>query len=180
MNNNPYSVKVQIIVVFPSIDFRCACKPTEFHSIKRKRTIVNSFKLKYPENVSIKVDVKEDLYLTTDRMHFSNIVSNLIDNAIKYSVKSAEITIFACEDSKGNIIVEVRDNGIGISKEQQKLIFDKFYRVPHGNVHDIKGYGLGLYYVKSMVEKLDGSVSVKSSYGKGSVFRLTLKRHYEK
>lgn len=138
-------------------------------------SLVESYDLKYAEKVSFTIDIDKELHLKTDRMHFSNIVSNLIDNAIKYSVKSPQITITGSEDSHGDIILEVEDNGIGITKEQQKYIFDKFYRVPHGNTHDVKGYGLGLYYVKNMIEKLDGSVSVKSSYGKGSVFRLTLK-----
>lgn len=139
-------------------------------------SLVESYKLKYTENVSIAIDIPEDMYLKTDRMHFSNIVSNLIDNAIKYSVKSPVIKVSAYEDSQDNIILEVEDNGIGITKEQQKYIYDKFYRVPHGNTHNVKGYGLGLYYVKNMIEKLNGSVSVKSSYGKGSIFKLTMKK----
>lgn len=143
-------------------------------------TLVNSFKLKYPKVADIKIDIEERLYITTDGIHFSNIMSNLIDNAIKYSKMPVEIKISASEDVQGDIIVEVKDNGIGITKDQQKFIFDRFYRVPHGNIHDVKGYGLGLYYVKSMIEKLGGTISVKSSYGKGSIFKLVLKKDYER
>lgn len=148
--------------------------------INLRRLIISlgeSYKLKYSGKLNITIDIDENLCLTTDKIHFSNIVSNLIDNAIKYSVNSPEITITAYEDAHGEIIIEVEDKGIGITREQQKYIFDKFYRVPHGNTHDVKGYGLGLYYVRNMVEKLDGSVSVKSVYGKGSTFILTLKNH---
>ena len=121
----------------------------------------------------IKVNVDSSLVLDADRFHLSNIVSNLIDNAIKYSGESVRIDITAKATDEG-VEIRVRDNGIGIAPEKQKHIFDKFYRVPTGNVHDVKGYGLGLYYAKTMVEKHGGTIEVSSTPGKGSEFILTL------
>ena len=121
----------------------------------------------------IKVNVDSGLVLDADRFHLSNIVSNLIDNAIKYSGESVHIDITAKATDEG-VEMHVRDNGIGIAPEKQKHIFDKFYRVPTGNIHDVKGYGLGLYYAKTMVEKHGGTIEVSSTPGKGSEFILTL------
>ncbi len=134
--------------------------------------LVENFKIKYPGKVSFDVKIQQNLTIRSDFMHLSNIVGNLIDNAIKYSPSHASVTISAFLDNKDCVVIKVKDCGIGISNEQQKLVFDKFYRVPHGNKHDVKGYGLGLFYVKSMTEKLDGTISVKSSLGKGSAFTL--------
>jgi signal transduction histidine kinase len=97
----------------------------------------------------------------------------LLDNAIKYSKEKPEIDI-KTENYNNGIIFSVRDNGIGISKENIKKIFDKFYRIPTGNVHNIKGFGLGLSYVKAIVEKHGGHIQVDSELNKGSVFRLFL------
>ena len=121
----------------------------------------------------IKVNVDSSLVLDADRFHLSNIVSNLIDNAIKYSGESVHIDITAKATDEG-VEIRVLDNGIGIAPEKQKHIFDKFYRVPTGNIHDVKGYGLGLYYAKTMVEKHGGTIEVSSTPGKGSEFILTL------
>ncbi|MBQ3440121.1 MAG: HAMP domain-containing histidine kinase [Bacteroidales bacterium] len=121
----------------------------------------------------IHIDVEKGLVLDADRFHLSNILSNLIDNAIKYSGSSVRIGITAKATDEGTEI-RVWDNGIGIATDKQKHIFDKFYRVPTGNVHDVKGYGLGLYYAKTMAEKHGGTLSVTSTPGKGSEFILTL------
>ena len=121
----------------------------------------------------IHIDVEDDLVLDADSFHLSNILSNLIDNAIKYSRESVRIDITAKATDEG-VEIRVRDNGIGIAPDKQKHIFDKFYRVPTGNIHDVKGYGLGLYYAKTMVEKHGGTIEVSSTPGKGSEFILTL------
>ena len=121
----------------------------------------------------IKINVDSGLVLDADRFHLSNIVSNLIDNAIKYSGSSVRIDITAKATDEGTEI-RVRDNGIGIAPDKQKHIFEKFYRVPTGNIHDVKGYGLGLYYAKTMVEKHGGTIEVSSTPGKGSEFILSL------
>ena len=120
----------------------------------------------------IHIDVEEGLVLDADRFHLSNILSNLIDNAVKYSGPSVRIDITAKAPGVGTEI-RVRDNGIGIATDKQKHIFEKFYRVPTGNIQDVKGYGLGLYYAKTMVEKHGGTITVSSTPGKGSEFILS-------
>jgi two-component system phosphate regulon sensor histidine kinase PhoR len=102
-----------------------------------------------------------------------NIISNLIDNAIKYTEKAPEITVST--KNTGNFCeIAVKDKGIGMTREEQSKIFDKFYRVPRGDVHNIKGFGLGLSYVKAVVLAMDGSIDVASQPDKGSVFRIRL------
>lgn len=111
--------------------------------------------------------------LQADRVHLTNIIFNLIDNAIKYSKENPGIMISTHNTAEG-IMVEVKDNGIGISKENQRKIFDKFYRVPTGNVHNVKGFGLGLSYVLAVVMKHKGTIGVTSELGKGSTFKVHL------
>ena len=101
------------------------------------------------------------------------VISNLIDNAVKYSGEKADICI-SVTVCNGYVTVKVSDKGIGIPGDKQKHLFDKFYRVPTGNLHNVKGYGLGLYYVKTMAEQHKGSITVESNIGKGSTFILQI------
>jgi two-component system phosphate regulon sensor histidine kinase PhoR len=133
------------------------------------------------KNISIQVEIRdgaittsfqaENYYLKADKMHFSNLIYNLLDNANKYSPRKPQIHI-STSDIENGILIRVKDNGIGISKVNQKKIFEKLYRVPTGDVHNVKGFGLGLSYVKFVVEKHGGTISVESEVNKGSIFTV--------
>lgn len=109
-----------------------------------------------------------------DELHLSNIVFNLVDNAIKYCKNIPEIIVSSMDTSEG-IIIRIKDNGLGMSQDQLIRIFDKFYRVASGDIHDVKGFGLGLSYVKKMVDLHDGQIVVKSTLGEGTEFDITFK-----
>lgn len=114
-----------------------------------------------------------------DAIHLTNVIYNLIDNAIKYSPQSPTVEIRS-RNIKDGILISFKDNGVGISKDNQKKIFDKLYRVPTGNIHNVKGFGLGLSYVKIIVEKHQGEISVESELKKGSTFHIYLPAKHEK
>ena len=137
--------------------------------------LIEQFKLKADKPVSIISEIPDRMAVTADRTHLYNMLSNLIGNAIKYSgEKPCRIRIKSALSSK-EATLSVTDEGIGISEANQKRVFDKFYRVPNGNLHDVKGFGLGLYYVRDMMAKHNGTVTVKSQPGKGSMFTLHFK-----
>jgi two-component system phosphate regulon sensor histidine kinase PhoR len=119
----------------------------------------------------------ENLIIQVDRFHIDNLLLNLIDNAIKYSTSHPEITIKTNKEDT-IVVIEVTDNGIGIRKDYHRKIFDKFFRVPTGNVHNIKGFGLGLSYVKKVIELHGWKISVESEEGKGTtiVIKIPLKQ----
>jgi len=149
----------------------------------RKSSInVHDVILQAVEHVNLEVQprgglVKADLQaqqpnVFADQTHLTNIVRNLLDNANKYSRESPQIVI-STKDHKQGLEISIQDNGIGMTKEQLKHIFDRFYRVHTGNLHDVKGFGLGLSYVKAMVEAHKGSIDVTSEPGVGTKFSLT-------
>ena len=119
------------------------------------------------KDITINVNIPENTTIEADRAHLANVLNNLIDNAIKYSRDSVEITITG--DSHD---LSVRDNGIGIPSKSIPYLFNKFYRVPHGNRQDVRGYGIGLYYVKSILDKMGWDIEAKSTEGEGSVFTI--------
>lgn len=133
--------------------------------------------------ISIQVEIRDgsisfnptagNPHILADRMHITNVINNLLDNANKYTPKKPLIVVTTA-NTAGGITISISDNGTGISKANQKKIFDKLYRVPTGDVHNVKGFGLGLSYVKFIVEKHQGEVSVESEPGKGSTFKVWL------
>lgn len=124
---------------------------------------------------TIKLNIpSESVIVQTDKMHMTNIITNLVDNAIKYSSEAPDIEISLRRENK-KLLLSVKDHGIGIKKEHLNKVFDKLYRVPTGNVHNVKGFGLGLSYVKAIAELHGWNVVVRSKYGEGSEFTLVMK-----
>ncbi len=123
---------------------------------------------------SIDLELKaRHFVISGDNIHLTNVIINLLDNAIKYCVQTPRIVVNT--NNNGNsLLIRVKDNGIGISKSNRKKIFEKLYRVPTGNIHNFKGFGLGLSYVKAIVDEHNGDVSVDSEPGKGSTFTIKL------
>ena len=109
--------------------------------------------------------------IKADQVHITNLINNLLDNANKYSPEKPEISI-STENYKEGILLVVADNGQGIKRENLTKVFEKFYRVPTGNVHNVKGFGLGLNYVKAIIERHGGEISASSVYGKGTKFNI--------
>lgn len=142
--------------------------------------IVDSMSLQLQKrNASIELDLNaEQAVVMGDELHLSNVVFNLLDNANKYSPEDPQIKISTFNSGK-NLIISVADKGIGMSRDQLTKIFSQFYRIPTGNRHDVKGFGLGLSYVSNIIKRLNGTIKVKSEKGLGSEFEicLPLKQH---
>ena len=117
--------------------------------------------------ITIDVSIPDSSTVLSDKVHLANVLGNLIDNAIKYSGNRVAIAIYGNHDG-----ITVADNGIGIPAKSIPYLFNKFYRVPHGNRQDVRGYGIGLYYVKSILDKMGWTIAVKSTEGEGSVFTI--------
>jgi len=151
--------------------------------LKFEQIDVHELILSVSEKVNMQVREKNGTLLThlkaenatikADRVHLSNVLYNLIDNAIKYSKSHPQIELIT-RTTKEYLKISVKDNGIGISSENKDRIFDRLYRVPTGNLHDVKGFGLGLSYVKIIIDRLDGKIELESQLGKGSTFNVYL------
>ncbi|MDR2951055.1 MAG: HAMP domain-containing histidine kinase [Prevotella sp.] len=134
----------------------------------------NKFLLNTSKPVAFTIDVEPTgLNVEADKLHFENVISNLIENAIKYSKESVNIKLSAYQ-AGSKTIISITDNGIGIPNSSLDKIFDKFYRVSTGNIHDVKGYGLGLSYVKTIVDKHGWEIKVESAEGKGTCFKIII------
>jgi len=163
--------KVLNIAIYEKANFRLKLEATDVKELLEE--LANRYEI--VPHKDIKIDYENQLtnpVLNLDKVHFANILNNLLDNAIKYSKDQIQIAIKSFEDAK-SIIIQISDNGIGIAKNHQERIFDKFYRVPTGNLHKVKGFGLGLSYVKALMDAHKGNIDVKSDLGKGSTFTLT-------
>jgi two-component system phosphate regulon sensor histidine kinase PhoR len=148
-------------------------KPKKLNANELIANILNNFNLQLKNhNGKIFKELNAEYpFIMADEMHFTNVILNLLDNALKYR-KDDPVIMVATRNSANGLIIEVKDNGIGISKENQKKIFDQFYRVPTGNVHNVKGFGLGLSYVKKISEAHGGNVSIESKPDHGSTFSI--------
>ena len=139
--------------------------------------VVKTFTLKVQQSgglLEANLDA-EDAAIYVDEMHFTNVIFNLLDNAVKYRRDDEPLQLSVATQTSGDkLIVTIQDNGIGIRHDDLKHIFDRFYRVHTGNKHDVKGFGLGLAYVKGMVELMHGNIKAESEYGHGTKFIIIL------
>lgn len=115
-----------------------------------------------------------DATILGDELHLTNVVSTIVDNAFKYCDKTPKVTLSLTENSDQEYVLSIKDNGIGIKKEMQKKVFEKFYRIPTGNIHDVKGFGLGLFYVKNIIDASKWKIDIASEEGKGTTFKIMI------
>ncbi len=154
---------------------RLKLKFKEFDINKTINSVIGNFELRVKnKNGELHSEIKADSpMIKGDEVHITNVVFNLLDNAVKYSREVPEIKV-STENKNGYVVISVEDKGIGISKEHHTQIFDRFYRVPTGNVHNVKGFGLGLSYVKKIVDLHNGKIKVESAINKGTKFSILL------
>lgn len=156
-------------------DLRMALEKKSVHHLIKE--VLSNYELQLSgrhATTELLLNAKNDV-IDADEVHFSNLVSNLVDNAIKYSKESEPLKLKITTHSTSRyLVVQFEDNGIGMSKETSKRIFEKFYRAHTGNVHNVKGFGLGMSYVKTIIDAHKGRIKVESTLGKGSTFILEL------
>ena len=143
------------------------------HAHSLIQSALNNYQLQIRDKegkVELKFDAKKD-EIIADENHFTNLLSNLFDNAIKYSRESLVLKVTTCNAGK-NLQIKIQDNGIGMNKETVKRVFEKFYRAHTGNLHNVKGFGLGMSYVKTVIDVHKGRIKVDSTLGKGSCFTV--------
>jgi two-component system phosphate regulon sensor histidine kinase PhoR len=165
--------KVLQIASLDKKDFRIKFESADVHDIIEKALVNINISVEKRHGVITSQLLASNAIIEADKVHLTNIIHNLLDNANKYSPDAPVIHI-RTENISTGIIIKISDQGIGMTKEAIEKIFEKFYRVSTGNVHDVKGFGLGLAYVKDIVDMHKGIVSVKSELGKGSTFKVYL------
>lgn len=165
--------KILQMAVLEEGDFELSLSDIDLHHVIKRAAEHLSLHVEHRDGkVDCRLEAANHL-VKADPVHMSNIISNVLDNANKYSPENPQITI-STRNGDGGIFVRVADNGIGIREKDLRQVFDKFYRVPSGNVHDVKGFGLGLAYVKLMVEAHGGRIRIDSQFGKGTEVEIYL------
>ncbi len=166
--------KILNISIYEKENFELELEQVELSKILDD--VTNRYKIVPDKSVAVQlINDLETTHFQLDKTHFTNVLNNLMDNAIKYATSDVKIQVKAYETAK-HLCIQIKDNGIGIAKGHLPHIFDKFYRVPTGDIHNIKGFGLGLSYVKKMVEKHGGTIEVNSTIGVGSTFIIQLEK----
>jgi len=165
--------RVLQMAIFDHGELKLKYEPADLHDIIE--TVAQNFLLQMDKRGGkLEFHPEADRAMVSgDVIHLTNVISNLLENAMKYTNRNPEIKISTHNEGE-SVVVSVADNGMGISKEDQKRIFDKFYRVPTGNVHNVKGFGRGLSYVKLIVEEHGGTIKIKSELNRGSRFDIQL------
>lgn len=154
-------------------------KPIHAHAVISE--VLENFELQLQSRnarAEVNLNASNDL-IGADEVHFTNLFSNLVDNAIKYSKENLVIKV-TTHSSARHLVIRIEDNGIGMNKETQRRIFEKFYRAHTGNIHNVKGFGLGLSYVKTMVDAHNGKIRVDSTLGRGTCFTIEMPLTKEK
>ena len=168
--------KVLQMATLEKKDFKLKLEKLDMHDVIDRALDNINLQIEKREGVIKKQLAATNREVTADEVHLTNIIYNLLDNANKYSREKPDISI-TTQNKNGGIVVQISDKGIGMSKEVSSRIFERFYREPTGNLHDVKGFGLGLTYVKTMLDALGGSIGVKSDIAKGSTFEIYLPQH---
>lgn len=161
--------KVLQMAIFERAKLRLKIKEVDVHEVIKKITNNFALQLNSQDGVIVHEFNAKLPIIKADEVHITNVINNLLENAAKYRNGNPVINILTKDVSNG-IVIAVKDNGIGISRDNLKKIFDQFYRVPSGNIHNVKGFGLGLSYVKKIVEAHGGKIWVESKLGEGSTF----------
>ena len=149
--------------------------PTNLHIQDIINGVVQGAGMNVGKESKFHIDCPSDITVSADEFHIKNLLATVIDNAVKYAEEP--VVNVSVSDENGNVTIDVEDNGCGIAKEHLSHIFEKFYRVPTGDIHTVRGYGLGLYYAKQVAELHKGTISIKSSVGKGTTVTIKLPKN---
>ena len=149
--------------------------PTNLHIQDIINGVVQGAGMNVGKEPKFHIDCPSDIIVLADEFHIKNLLATVIDNAVKYAEEP--VVNVSVSDENGNVTIDVEDNGCGIAKEHLSHIFEKFYRVPTGDIHTVRGYGLGLYYAKQVVQLHKGTISIKSSVGKGTTVTIKLPKN---
>jgi two-component system phosphate regulon sensor histidine kinase PhoR len=163
--------RVLQIAELDKVDYELKMEPIEMDKLVEEAVEGRRVGLDGKINLDVRAEKK---IVRGDRLHLSNVLFNLLDNAIKYSHESPTVNVSIHNPDETHVQLTVKDQGIGIADSEQRKIFDKFYRVPTGNRHNVKGFGLGLSYVKEIVQRHKGEIRVESKPGQGSAFHVIL------